>query len=287
MPFDQQPVRPQTAMQRTGRDAVQIGLIFPADGAKPVQIEVRVAKLERIERPLNEPDSATQGFGSLKEFQHAANTPVAVFAVHAGHVGVQVRDATLESDDRERETHETIAIERAQHFPARMRGDDEQRGRLNLQVRFSPNFALQVHATMKFIEAFAFANNNIRAHRLARAPLRSIFCSVRLARSQSASISSRGRFLNSRPPSRASFSMERNLRENFALAFFRAISGSTFRNRARFTAAKSKSPSSSSTFRCSRAPKAFCNSLVSSPIFSKLPVAFSQSKPMREALRVS
>src|SRR5258708_27878860 len=111
-----------------------------------------------------------------------------------------------------------------------MCGDGEHRGRFDLEVRFAPNFALEMHAAMKFIETLAFADNDIRAHRLARAPLISIFCSVPLASSQSPSISSRERFLNSRPLSRASFSMERNLRENFALAFFSAISGSTFRN---------------------------------------------------------
>jgi hypothetical protein len=55
---------------------------------------------------------------------------------------VEVRDAALESDDRERETHKTIAIESSKHFAARMRGDDKQRGRLDFQIRFSPNLTL-------------------------------------------------------------------------------------------------------------------------------------------------
>jgi hypothetical protein len=92
---------------------------------------VCVAKLERIKRPLNEPDSPPQGFGSLKEFQHTANAPVAVFGANAGHVGVQIRDTVLEPDDCKRKTHETIAIESAQHFAASMRGNDEHRGRLD------------------------------------------------------------------------------------------------------------------------------------------------------------
>src|SRR2546421_75846 len=74
---------------------------------------------------------------------------------------------------------------------------------------------------------------------------------------------------------------------NLALAFLRAISGSIFKNRERFTAEKSKSPTSSCIFRWSCSFTAFFNSSVSSRIFSKTPPISSQSKPMREALRVS
>src|SRR5258705_191788 len=110
-------------VQRAGRNSVQVRTILPANRAEFVQIEVRVAQLERIEGPLDEPDAAAQSFGSLKELQHAANTPVAVFAVDAGHVRVEVRNATVKSDDRERETHQTIAVESSQHLAAGMRGD--------------------------------------------------------------------------------------------------------------------------------------------------------------------
>src|SRR5467141_1664503 len=98
MPFHQQTIRRQIPVQRARRNSIQVRTILPANGAKPVQIEVRVAKLKWVEGPLNEPDAAPQSFRSLKEFQHAANTAVAVFAVDAGHVGVEVRDAALESD---------------------------------------------------------------------------------------------------------------------------------------------------------------------------------------------
>jgi len=45
MPFDQQPIGRQAAMKRAGRDAVQIRMIFPANGPKPVQYEVRVCEV--------------------------------------------------------------------------------------------------------------------------------------------------------------------------------------------------------------------------------------------------
>src|SRR5713226_2889063 len=290
MPLDQQPIGRQAAMKRAGRDSVQIAMIFPAHGAKPVQIEVRVAEFERIECPLNEPDSAAQRLLALKKFEHAANATVPVFAVHSRHVGMQVGHAASQASDRERIAHQAVAGECTQRLAAGMRSNHKHGGRLNFQVGFSPDPSLEFDATMELLDPFALSNNNLLAHGFAGVPFAAGnfgFPSDFFAFSQNSSISSRGRSLNCRPFFRASASMERNRRENFALAFLSAISGSIFKNRERFTAANSKSPSSSSIFGWSCSLNAFFSSSVSSRIFSKTPPASSQSKPMREALRVS
>src|SRR2546430_1400974 len=172
--------------------------------------------------------------------------------MHAGHVGMEVRNAVAQSHHRERVAHQPVAIECAQHFPSGMPGDHKHRRRLNLQVGLPPNLALKVHATMKFVEALAFPDDNPLAHLFVCTPLSSAECgfsSDLFAASHNSSIFSRGRSLNSRPVSRASLSMARNRRANFVLAFLSAISGSTFKNLERFTAAKSKSPNSSSVFK--------------------------------------
>src|SRR6266852_7005131 len=203
---------------------------------------------------------------------------------------MEVRYAIAKADHREREAHHTVAIESAQHFTAGMRGDHKHGGRLDFQVGFSPYLSLEVHATAEVIEAFALSNGDLPAHCFDGAPFiagEGGFPSGFFAASHKASISSRRRSLNSRPSFRAIRSMARNRRENFALAFLSAISGSIFKNRERFTAAKSKSPSSSSIFGWSCSPKALFSSSDSSCIFSKIPPASSQSKPIREALRVS
>src|SRR2546427_231608 len=161
--------------------------------------------------------------------------------------------ATTRADDRERVPHQTLAVKGPQPLTAGMRGDDKHSARLDFQVGFSPNRALEIDTMMEVIEALAFPNDDFLAHCFVCAPLFSGnrgFRSAFLVASQSASISSRGRSLNSRPFFRASLSISRNRRENFVLAFLRAISGSIFKNRERFTAAKSKSPSSSSILRC-------------------------------------
>src|SRR5260370_20547340 len=132
-----------------------------------------------------------------------------------------------------------------------MCGNDKHGSRLDFQVGFSPNLALQIHATMEFIETLTLPNGDLLAHCFVGVPLisgRRGFPSDFFAASQNASISSRGRFLNSRPFFRASLSMARNLRETFALAFLSAISGSIFKKRDRFTAGQNKSPRSSANF---------------------------------------
>src|SRR5229473_2616961 len=203
---------------------------------------------------------------------------------------MEVRYAITKADHRERIAHQAVAGECTQRLAAGMRSNHKHGGRLNFQVGFSPYLSLEVHATAEVIEAFALSNGDLPAHCFDGAPFiagEGGFPSGFFAASHKASISSRRRSLNSRPSFRAIRSMARNRRENFALAFLSAISGSIFKNRERFTAAKSKSPSSSSIFRWSCSPNAFFSSSVSSRIFSKTPSLSSQSKPMREALRVS
>src|SRR2546426_9708451 len=243
---------------------------------------MRIAQFERIERPLNEADSTAQGFAALKKFEHAAHAAIPVFALNTGHVGMEVWHAVTQANDRERVAHQTVAVKCTQHLTAGIRGDDKHRARLDFQVGFSPNRALEIDTMMEVIEALAFPNDDFLAHCFVCAPLFSGnrgFRSAFLVASQSASISSRGRSLNSRPFFRASLSISRNRRENFVLAFLRAISGSIFKNLDRLTAAKSRSPSSSSIFSWSCSFNTFFNSSISSCIFSKTLLVSFQSNP--------
>src|SRR5215469_324769 len=203
---------------------------------------------------------------------------------------MQIRHTIAYPNHGERIANHAATIERAKHLPARVRRYNKRRDRLDFQIRLTPNQALEFHATLKVLELLALADPDPSAHFRACA-----FASSRVADSpsasfvpsQRASISSRRRSLNSRPDSRARASIARNRCENFALAFFRAISGSTCRNRAKFTAANKKSPISSSVLRWSFSCTALSSSTVSSRILSMTPFALSQSNPIREALRVS
>src|SRR5216684_6072716 len=107
-------------MQRAGRDPIQIGEIFSANRAEAVQIEVRIAKFERIERPLDEADATAQSFFSLKQFQLAANATVAIVGVDPGHVRVEVGHTILQTNQGERISDEALAIKRPKHLTSRI-----------------------------------------------------------------------------------------------------------------------------------------------------------------------
>src|ERR1043166_6445016 len=163
---------------------------------------------------------------------------------------VQIWRASAQAGHGQCEANQTLAFERAQYLAAGMRRNDKDGVRDNFEVGFAPDFSLQHNAGAKFFEALAGAYNDFAAHRLAAlgvpaaCPLPG---SEAFARSHSASISSRGTSASFRPDSAAMRSISRNREENFVFVRCSAISGSTFKNRARFTPANSTSPISSST----------------------------------------
>src|SRR6266852_5880208 len=218
-------------------------------------------------------------------------------------VRVQIDHPSPQTDHGQRIPHHLFAVKRPQHLSAGKRRHNEHRHRLDLQVGLAPYFALQSDARVKFFQRETLSNGDaldwaprphfprlrlrFAVHHFSAASLFAAFFSPRLATSQSFSLSARESTVKARPLSAASRSISRKRRANFALAFFNAISGSTCRNRARFTAANSKSPISSSTRAASFVPEALRSSAHSSRSFSKIPCALSQSKPAREAFRVN
>src|SRR2546430_4077763 len=74
------------------------------------------------------------------------------------------RQAVPQANDRERVAHQAVAVESPQYFTAGMRGDHKHGSRLDFQVGFSPNLALEIHATMEVIETLALPNDDLLAH---------------------------------------------------------------------------------------------------------------------------
>src|ERR1700730_238526 len=274
-------------MQRAGRYPIKVRQVPPANGPQSIQIEVRIAQFERIEGPLDQTNSTVQSLFALKQFQHPANPAVPMVPVNGSVVGVQKRPAVAPSAHRQGVADEFTAHKRAQDLATGIRCHDEHGRRLDLQVLFTPDFALQLHTVMEFRQSVALSHDDASAHRRCSASLAENFSSPRFAESQRASISPREISWNRRPVSEARRSISRKRRRNFALAFFKAISGSTCRKRARFIPANNRSPSSSSTFRPSFACNARWSSEVSSRTLSKMPAGSSQSKPMRAAFLVN
>src|SRR5579859_185954 len=151
--------------------------------------------------------------------------------MHARHVRMEKHGSVREPNDRECVPDEPLSIERAQHLPPGFSRHYEQRGGLHFKIIFAPDFLLQCDASLKLFHAVAFADDDSFAHRTLRTSgqARKAPFSDRFAISQNLSISSRGTSARGLPASAASCSMRRNRDENFALAFFSAISGSMCR----------------------------------------------------------
>ena len=73
MPFGHQAVGRQRAVQRAGGYAVKIRQKFAADGTETIEIEVGIAKFERIEGPTDDANIAAEGLFPLEEFDGAAD----------------------------------------------------------------------------------------------------------------------------------------------------------------------------------------------------------------------
>src|SRR6266849_2786015 len=286
-PFRHQPICGNSPMQRARCHTIKVFDVSSADRAQPVQIEMRILQFQRIKRPLNQSNSPPQRLFSLEPFQVAPHAVISILGAHSRLMRMQVHGVFPQADQRQRISHQPFAVERSQNLSPGDRCHHEHRHRFYLQVRLAPDLALQSHARFVLFQHSALSHHDAFVHRFCAASLSPSSPSRRFAASHSDSISPRGTFSKARPLALANRSISRNLRENFAFAFFRAISGSTFRKRARFTAAKSKSPISSSTFAPSFLSKACRSSAHSSRIFSKIPAAFSQSKPTRAAFFVN
>src|SRR5215831_17624877 len=290
IPLGDQAVGCESAVQGAAGNSVKIRQVAPGYGAQTVQVEVCIAHLQRIERPLDQADVAAQGFLPLKQLEHAAYAAVAIRRGHAGHVRVQIRGAVSQSGQREREAHQPPAVKSAQYLSPGMLGDHKNRVRHDLEISLAPDLPFKRHAGAELFEPFTGAHYDLVAHRFPARSAdagRSLLCSAAFARSHSDSISSRDTSANLRPEASAIPSMARNREENLALVRFSAISGSTFKNRARFTAANRTSPTSSSTCRADRPARALPSSSSSSCSFRTTPSTLAQSNPMREARRVN
>src|SRR5215467_3245433 len=287
IPLGDQAIGCQSAVQGAAGDPVKVRQIAPGNRAQPVQIEVRIAHLKRIERPLDQTDPAAQGLFPLKELEHSADAAVAIPSNHTGHVGVQIHGAFPQTGHGERKAHQTVTVKRAQYLPAGVLGHHKNRVRHDFQISFAPNLALQGHASAKLSKSLTSTHCELTVHLFPAGSAGALPCSAAFARSHSDSISSRGTSASLRPDARTTRSIARNREENFAFVRFSAISGSTFRKRAKFTAANSTSPTSSSTCRAVPLERAWPSSTSSSRSFRTTPSTSAQSNPMREARRVN
>src|ERR1700687_4085596 len=129
-------------MQRACRYPVEIWKDAPANGSQPVEVEVRIARFQRVKGPFNQPDSAAKRFFPLKELEHSTYSLIAILLEHAGHVRVQERRAISHAGDGQRVPRKLRTGKCAEDLTTGMRGDYKHRRRFNLQILLAPNLFL-------------------------------------------------------------------------------------------------------------------------------------------------
>ena len=159
-PFGHQPVGRQAAVQRAFGNAIAIRNPPPRHGAKAHQVEVRVLRLQRIERPFDKLDPALQRIFSLKQLEPASNAIIAKFGQHGGHVRVKKRLAAAHADQRQRESEHPLAVKGAEHLSAGMvRHHKNRRHDGNV---LAPRRVLDQHGLLEFFKGGAVAHDDLR-----------------------------------------------------------------------------------------------------------------------------
>jgi hypothetical protein len=152
VPFNQKPVGRDAAMKRARRNAVKIRNVAAGNGPEPIEIEVRVFCLERVERPLDETNIAAKGFFALRKLELPADAVIAMGGKNGSHVRMKIRRGVVEAHVGFREANHGVTVESTKNLSACVIGDDVGDVRLGVERVVGPNFTGDLHATMEVRE---------------------------------------------------------------------------------------------------------------------------------------
>ena len=161
MPFREETIGGNAAVERAGGNAVEIGDVAAADGAETVEVEMRVFGFEGIEGPFDETDAAADGVFALEKLEETADTTVAIRGEHGGHVRVEIRSEAVEADNSFGEADELVSIEGAENLAAGVVGDDEGDVGLDVEFGLAPDFAGDIDAALEFVESVERTDGNV------------------------------------------------------------------------------------------------------------------------------
>ena len=129
-PFHDEAVRVQSGVQRAARVAVHVDDVLHGRRPEAVQVEVGVARHERIVRPQHAADVSFQELVALKLLEPLAEAGPARLGPHREHVRPVHELAVADAADPEDEAEQpAVSVERARRHPADPLGDHQNGGR--------------------------------------------------------------------------------------------------------------------------------------------------------------
>src|SRR5690242_2123546 len=133
-------------MQSGIGDPIKIAHVLARRRAEPIEAEVRVARLERIEGPVHPLDAEWEKELTLETLERLAESAVAIARVHAEGVGPVTEPAVADPAHPEDEAGQLAVVsERAGGDAAHVADDTQQRGGDEVVEVVAPHFALQAH----------------------------------------------------------------------------------------------------------------------------------------------
>src|SRR4051794_28018096 len=112
LPAHHEPIRPYRMQRTPGIQPVHVGDIIGDPGAQTVEIEMRVAGDQRVERPDDASDSHLRHQRALVELEPAADAMIPRLRSHREHVGPVNQVPVSEAGHAEHETEHWTALSR-------------------------------------------------------------------------------------------------------------------------------------------------------------------------------
>src|SRR6516164_11789035 len=110
-------------MQGAAGRTVNVEQITSADDTKTTDVEVRVASLQRVKRPLDEVDSARYGIIPLGQLEAAAYSQITELGQDSRHVRMKVRFVLANAGIGQRKTHHSAFDECSDDLSASLGGN--------------------------------------------------------------------------------------------------------------------------------------------------------------------
>ena len=139
VPLGDQAIGRDTRVERIGPFAVHVIDVTPGRRAQPGQVEMGIARLERVERPGDQADRLGPGEIALEDLDLVAQAPRLVAGHHTRQLRVKAEPALDATEEGERHRDRLAARqERAEDQPAVQVGPDHGRDRDQVAVLGDP-----------------------------------------------------------------------------------------------------------------------------------------------------